>query len=983
MTKRLLSAAVMTLVFGLMFTSNAFAQETGRITGEITDQSTGETLAGATVQIVGTNRGVVTDQNGRFNLTNVTAGTVELQISYIGYERITETVTVMANEDTEVNFSLRWDSVEGEEISITAQAQGQIRAINEQRSSNTISNIVSSDRIRELPDVNAAESVGRLPGVSIQRSGGEANKIAIRGLSPKYNSVTINGVKMPSTSGDDRSVDLSLVSSNMLDGIEVKKANTPDMDADAFGGSVDLRLRQAPEDFQVDVSAQGGYTHLQQYLGNYKFSGTASNRFLDNKLGVMVSGNTDRFDRSADKFSGQYVYNNALESMRVTQTGLREENVTRSRLGGSVVLDYQIPRGKIVANSFYNQSENDALHRINTMNIDGNSHFFDMERREGTTKLYTGALSIEQDHTWFRYDATFSRTASRYNSPEDFTWRFGKEGDAFEDQSTTETHPTDVPELALNDSSSALSDIWVWETDREENVTSAELNIEIPFNLSDWGSGFVKTGGKFKWLDRMNDQQQTGRAGLQYGSGSGNLNAPLECISAGLPDWNLDEVVGNEGFLPLSMVLSDYSRDQFLDGRYDLGFTYSESKMMQLTRALQSCDENYRNNSIGSRGRDYSGEERYEAAYVMAEIELGSKVTFIPGVRWESDWSEYQGQRYREVISAWQDQEPAQLDTLVNVRENSFLLPMVHLQYSPTSWLDIRMARTETLSRPDYIQYAPITTMNTYANYVRAANGLLEPSHSTNYDLSFSLYENRIGFFSVSGFYKEIEDLIISLNYKVHPDVPQLEGMNVPEEWVELKPANGADTYMNNPFDATYRGIEFDWQTNFWYLPSVFQGLVLSANYTYIESEMTFQRYFLLDDRDSIKTFVPRTYYKRVESDSLRTGRMPDQPKHVANITLGYDYKGFSARLSYLYQGNLSAGINLITPALDTFTGSYSRWDLSIRQKLIEGLEVYGNFNNLTSTQDRSYRESATSNFRPSYIENYGFTMDMGIRYRF
>jgi len=98
------------------------------------------------------------------------------------------------------------------EIVVTAQVAGQLAAINEQFSDRVVKNVVSRDRIQELPDNNAAESIGRLPGVAIQRSGGEANKVAIRGLSPKFNTVTVNGVRLPTTDPNDRSVDLSLVS---------------------------------------------------------------------------------------------------------------------------------------------------------------------------------------------------------------------------------------------------------------------------------------------------------------------------------------------------------------------------------------------------------------------------------------------------------------------------------------------------------------------------------------------------------------------------------------------------------------------------------------------------------------------------------------------------------------------------------------------------------------------------------------------------
>ena len=80
------------------------------------------------------------------------------------------------------------DIVESETVIVSAQAAGQVAAINQQLSSNTIVNVISEEKIQELPDANAAEAIGRLPGVSIQRSGGEANKITLRGLSDKYTS---------------------------------------------------------------------------------------------------------------------------------------------------------------------------------------------------------------------------------------------------------------------------------------------------------------------------------------------------------------------------------------------------------------------------------------------------------------------------------------------------------------------------------------------------------------------------------------------------------------------------------------------------------------------------------------------------------------------------------------------------------------------------------------------------------------------------
>ncbi|MBN1302500.1 MAG: TonB-dependent receptor [Melioribacteraceae bacterium] len=965
-----------------------YAQTTGSIKGKVFDSETGDPLPSANLIIKNTSLGTAADFDGNYYIRSIPAGKYELIARYVGYEEKTINIAIIENRTLNEDIGLEFKSIEGETIIVTAQAESQIQAINQQLSSNTISNVVSESRIKELPDVNAAESIGRLPGVSIQRSGGEATKVSIRGLSPKYNTVTVNGVKLPATGDWDRSVDLSLISSNMLDGIELKKAITPDMDADAFGGSVDLKIKEAPDEFHFDLSAQGGYTQLQSYYGNYSFTGSVSHRFLDGDLGVIASFNLDNYDRSADKFSANYRQSSKAITgeniIIISGLGLREETVRRGRTGGSLVLDYKIPSGKVTLNGFYNNLHYDGLYRINDIDVDWNRHYYDLEKRKGNTSIFTGALGIEQDFDWIKYDFSVARTNSYSKNPEDFRWRFGQEGNVFSSLPDENTHPTEIQSMLVIDTLAALQNIWVDATEREENVSSTQLNIQLPFRISQQITGTIKTGAKFRWLDRFNDQEQQGRAGLQYGSGAGNLSEPFEQIAEQLPSWNLDEVIGDVGFLPIGLVMQNYDRDDFLEGDYDLGFVYDEEKMLVITRALQrtydvyGSESAYRNNAIGSRGRDYDGTERYQAGYVMAQLNLGSSITFTPGIRWEGDYSKYNGQRYREIISAWEDQEPGDLDSLTVVRTNDFWLPMFHLKWQPLDWLQVRLAQTKTLTRPDYMQYAPITSIDGFRSTVVAANSKLKPALSSNYDLSVSVYQNYVGLFTVSGFYKSIDDLIISVSYKLHPEVSQLPGLNIPTEWY-VKDRPTVYTHINNPFEANYKGFEIDWQTHFWYLPSFLQGLVLNVNYTYIESETTYQGYFLAKG-DSLIRERPPVYNTILRTDSVRIGRMPDQPTHIANITIGYDFKGFSARLSFLYQTDMSTFVHATNSLFDTFSGDYARLDLTLKQKIGDNLEVFSNFNNLNSRPDRNFRGSVNSN--PSYTEYYGFTMDLGVRYR-
>ena len=107
---------------------------------------------------------------------------------------------------------------------------------------------------------------------------------------------------------------------------------------------------------------------------------------------------------------------------------------------------------------------------------------------------------------------------------------------------------------------------------------------------------------------------------------------------------------------------------------------------------------------------------------------------------------------------------------------------------------------------------------------------------------------------------------------------------------------------------------------------------------------------------------------------------MPDQPAHIANITVGYDYMGFSIRASYLYQSDKVTGVGQ-TAVTDAFTAPYKRWDLAVQQKFDDHLQLYANFNNLNNRHDESLLGYQQIN--PTALEYYGLTIDLGLRYKF
>lgn len=120
---------------------------------------------------------------------------------------------------------------------------------------------------------------------------------------------------------------------------------------------------------------------------------------------------------------------------------------------------------------------------------------------------------------------------------------------------------------------------------------------------------------------------------------------------------------------------------------------------------------------------------------------------------------------------------------------------------------------------------------------------------------------------------------------------------------------------------------------------------------------------------------------------------MPGQVDDVVNLSLGYEKGGFSARLSMVYQssslqisedaeiGSLAKSVGK-NEALDSYTGSFTRWDMTVRQKFKGNYTIFANLNNITNTPEISYLAGSRKNLITRNIV-YGFTFDLGLRYKF
>jgi TonB-dependent receptor len=957
----------------LLFFSFAYSQNKGQIQGTITDSTTGDALYGANVIIEGTSLGAASDINGNYKIYNVPADSLIVIVRYIGYQQKEIPVKIIGGSTIEVNVPMLSEVIKGETVVVTAQAFGQKGAINQQLTSNTIINVVSAEKIHQLPDDNAATAISRLPGISLMNG----DQVVIRGIQAKLNSVLLNGIEIPSTDMTNRATNLGFISSNMLSSIEVTKALTPDMDANAIGGVVNLRLREAPSDFHFDVFTQGNYNTLDRTTDNYKIWASASYRFFEDKLGVFLQGNADKSDIGQDVTtanfqllgSGSTAYGEAPYQMQ--NYVLQDQWNVINNGGVSLILDYLLPQGKIVfQNTYANNLSNNTAYR-NTYGLDNTQAQYGITRDKYGKDLMINALQSEYNFGDIKTELSLSHSfANKYTRI-----RYGDVGQPMYFYNTN-SHPygyddngkridflaqrqfltlDDALKIPIDASDAPDAAVQGWVVGREEafdqHVYNAILDFTVPVTFSEDVSSKFKLGGKFTRSTRENDveAQFNGAYDTDYYTTTSNF----------FP--NHPNLTPQNPVLFRDLWYTDYERgNYYLNGDYDFQYAYDRDLM---DRYMEASMEGWQpaRHATNSERDDFNGSEVFSAGYLMGEFNIGPRITLIAGARFEHYNMDYHGKFVYVTHSVYGYGKL--FDTLNTVNRNDDnLFPNVQLRYKFTEWSDIRLAYTKGISRPDYNAIMPSIYIEP-GGAGQAGNTELIPAISTNYDLYLSFYTNEIGLFTVGGFYKKINDVFFQTNifyqnlshYNVSfPDSATWAALGVQPNAMPTA-SQQITTFLNNPEPAYVRGIELDWQTNFWYLPKPFNSLVFNINYTRAWSDMDYQqvRNQTITVQDPI-THRPKNTY--VTTDTVRNARLLYQGDHALNIALGIDYKGFSGRISFNLQGNVITSVGA-RPEEDQFTGDTYRWDFMLKQDLpLEGLSIQLNGINIFNNAVYTYR---------------------------
>ncbi len=641
-----LNLTKLVFLFALMvtFASISYGQKRGILKGVVSEKSTGSTLPAATIIIAGTNNGTVTNIDGEYTLANIPVGKNTIVFSFVSFKSDSITVDITAGETKVLDVQLSDASIGLDEVIITAQLLGQKKAISQQLHSDAIVNIVSSDKIQELPDVNAAEAIARLPGIAINRSGGEGQKIVIRGMEPKYAAITINGIRVPSNSASDRSVDLSLISPELLSGIEVYKAPLPNMDAESSAGTVNLTLRKAPNKLYILAKGLMGYNQLGDDFGDYKGVFQISNRFFNDKLGILAQTTLERFNRSGDIVNYGWTAGSTNEETGITairggSLGFTDRQEIRKRWNSSVNLDYDLNKN----NSFtffglYSRSDRGSFSSENGYSPSGPSITFTGTLNENIIDLTTLSLSGDRSLGKVNIDWGISNSRSKGNTPYNFYMYFPSitYGGLFDPELDKISHPKNYLDAATLDTDEIyLRRNVLDERNANEYTNSALLNVKIPFQFTDNIKASFEFGGNYSAVNRTN--HVTTQAEVFYYLGTSATQR-----AADLYDGDLTFIPSNDQLISIR---------NFNDPNSNAGVNLEDGSFFPFPVALDPDKmKNWSNTQVsnftndrGALNNNYEVLETVSAGYVMLKLNFGDMLTLIPGFRYEYSNNTYRG----------------------------------------------------------------------------------------------------------------------------------------------------------------------------------------------------------------------------------------------------------------------------------------------------------------------------------------------------
>lgn len=817
------------------------------------------------------------------------------------------------------------EPAEEEAIVVTGSRASRELAIERKRDLPTIADVVASDGIGKLPDYNTAEALQRLPGVSVQIDQGEPRYVVVRGIDPNLNQVTVDGNLVGIPEAEGRRVALDTIPSDLVAAIEVVKAVTPDYDANAIGGSINIvtptafdrpgsftygTVRGSYNDKSGKLGLGGSATHGSKFGANDEFgivvAGSYSKRFIDSDL--LEPTNWATFTTAGTSINSP------------TSIVLFDYRIMRERIGGIVNVDYR-PNDdvRVYVRNIYNEfTDHEERDQFNFVLLNGGTPTVlsptqirfpngratrQFRQNNQTQKLYNISPGAELRFGGVELDLNYTYAHAQEHTPirDDLEFRTAANRTATLDLSGERPAYVAIDPTLFDPAAFPLRRIRERREQIDEDLHT--VRADLKFGLRD-GDSFIKLGGKF--IDRLktrdNNQSQRDAVGTSTFAQTGQARPT-----------------------PRDFYNGEYAFGPTMNYQGVLDFYAANPNLIALNAAQTA-----RNNAA----LDYRIHEKIYAGYAMASIELGD-LTAIGGVRVERTDGRYNANQLR-VIGGTTAITPLNFE-----QRYTHVLPSVHLNYRPAPDLTLRAAWTNTIGRPNYD--ASVPTFDEDNGVGTAGNPDLKPYTSMGFDASAEYYPGSDSIVSLGVFYKRLKNPIFTQT------IQNTSFAGIP--LTSLSQPQNADS-------GELFGIEANVQQRFTFLPAPFDGFGISANATYVKSDVK----------------VPGRL-----SEDLPFFRQSDW---IANAALFYESGPFEARVAVAYRSAYIENVGSAAQgtAADVYADGRTVLDARVSYRVMEGVELFAAGSNLNKAAMHYYQTNKNQTFSR---EIYSWNGDFGVSVRF
>lgn len=243
-------------LLAILIATHAVPVCSATLSGTVTDKQTDEPLIGASIQIVGTTLGTITDFDGNYMLPGLSDGTYDLEIRYISYNTITmHAVSIVGN--VELDFELEPADLALQDVEVVAKRNRESENILllEQKQSLLAVQAIGAKEMSRKGAGDAEAAVAQISGISKQDG---VKNVFVRGLGDRYNATTLNGFPIPSEDPEYKNVALDFFGSDMIRNIDVNKVFSASTNGDVGGAAININSKELLGESAFGAEIEGG-----------------------------------------------------------------------------------------------------------------------------------------------------------------------------------------------------------------------------------------------------------------------------------------------------------------------------------------------------------------------------------------------------------------------------------------------------------------------------------------------------------------------------------------------------------------------------------------------------------------------------------------------------------------------------------------------------------------------------------------------------